>query len=129
MYPEFNNLILKQASRIIHVVSDIAPSEQRDVFNQGTLKIWTGASEWTIWNDPTVNWAFRAIHDALHIKTGLGFTPDAEIELGRIQANQYSGLLADIVYLEVAGQAEYFKRTGLFLENQRQWILERLKGV
>lgn len=132
MIPEFNNLILKQADKLIWRPATEAPSTEADLFGSQTgseLIIWTGESDYTIWGDKRVNWAFRALHDALHLKTGLGFTPEQEIELGRIQASQYDGLLADLVYLEVAGQAEYFREHGHFIKNQVEWTINKLKSM
>lgn len=129
MTREFNSLILKQAARVQYRVADLAPGVESELFSRAgsELVIWSGASENTIWNDKRVNWGFRALHDALHLKTGLGFSPAAEIELGRIQASQYSGLLADLVYIEVAGQAEYFLKTGRFVLDQVEFTLAELK--
>lgn len=125
MIREFNNLLLKQASKLNYSVSAIAPNSERDLFNN-PLVIWNGASDNTIWNDPKVNWAFRALHDALHKVTRLNFTVDCEIELGRIQASQYQGLLADLIYCEVAGQASYYKANGVFVSDQIGFTKERL---
>jgi hypothetical protein len=129
MFRELNNKILKQASKLNYTVSEVAPSTMTDLVNNSTLKVWSGASDNTIWNDPSVNYAFRALHDKLHLITGLGFTPDEEIEIGRIQANQYEGLLADLVYIETTGQAEYFKQNGVFVQDQTMFTMEKLKLV
>lgn len=124
-----NNTILNQASKIAWQPKDIAPGTEKELFSfKGSqLIVWTGASDDTIFGDKFVNWAFRALHDALHIKTGYDFSPDAEIELGRIQANQYSGIIADLVYCEVAGQAAYYKNNGIFIQNQVQFTKAFLK--
>lgn len=127
MVNEFKNLILKQATKVRYTVKDLAPSTELDLFNNPSLVIWSGASNHTIWNDPAVNWAFRALHDHLHLKTSMDFTPQSEIELGRIQANQYSGLLADLVYIEVSKQAEYYLNNGVFVSNQVEFTLNQLK--
>lgn len=124
MTREFNNLILKTAPKFS--IRDVAPNTELELFNSPTLVIWSGASDSTIWNDKRVNWAFRALHDALHLKTGLGFSPAEEIELGRIQANQYSGLLADLIYIEVAGQAQHYLKTGQFVQDQVTFTLQQL---
>ncbi len=130
MFREFNSLILKQASKLKYRVADVAPNNETDLFNgPKTLVIWSGASDVTIWGDARVNWAFRALHDALHLKTGHNFNPKAEIELGRIQANQYSGLLADLVYIETAGQAEHYMRTGQFVTDQIEFTKQMIKGI
>ncbi len=126
-----NNWILRQASRIQYRVDSNAPGTQADVFNQSSeLVIWNGASDNTIFNDPIVNYAFRAIHDKSHIDTGLGFNALHEIELGRIQASKIeSDLLRELVYIEVSGQAEYYLINGVFIKDQRQFTLNRLKAV
>jgi hypothetical protein len=124
---EVNNLILSTAPT--HIVKSVAPSTIPELFSQPTLVIWSGASDHTIFGDPSVNWAFRALHDALHLKTRIGFSPESEIELGRIQANQYTGLMADIVYIEVAGQAAHFLKTGQFVENQVEFTIKSLQAL
>lgn len=124
-----NNTILNQASKIAWQPKDIAPGTEKDLFafKGSELIVWTGASDNTIFGDCRVNWAFRALHDALHIKTGFDFTPDAEIELGRIQASQYSGIIADLVYCEVSGQAKYYKKNGIFVQDQVEFTKDFLK--
>lgn len=126
-----NNLILNQASKLRYIVADVAPSTEIDLFNgPKTLVVWSGASDATIFDDASVNWAFRALHDALHLKTGMSFSPKSEIELGRIQASQYdSQLMQDLVYIETAGQAEYYMRTGQFVSNQVTFTIEALKKL
>lgn len=115
-----NNRLLKDASNLNYIVKENAPNNEADLFNSsGVLVIWSGSSESTIYNDASVNYAFRALHDALHLKTRLNFSHDAEIELGRIQASQYdSDLIRELVYSEVALQAMYHKETGLFVKDQ-----------
>lgn len=123
-----NNTILRQASKLVYRVSELAPSTEVDLFNSPSLVIWSGASEHTIFQDSRVNWSFRALHDVLHLKTRYSFNPYTEMALGRIQANQYSGIIADIIYAEVAGQAEYFLKTGQFVLNQVEFTLNYLKN-
>lgn len=113
-----NNLILKQASKLQYTVASKAPSTVEELFQAPTLVIWSGASDNTIFGDAVVNYAFRALHDSLHLKTKIGFSPAEEVELGRIQANQYTGLMADLVYCEVAEQARYYLRNGIFVSDQ-----------
>lgn len=125
MIREINNHILLTAPK--HVVSDNAPSSMSELVNQSGLIVWAGASEHTIFSDKRVNWAFRALHDALHLKTRIGFSPADEIELGRIQANQYSGLMADLIYIEVAKQAEYFLQNHCFILDQVEFTIRHLK--
>lgn len=116
-----NNEILRRASNLRYSVSELAPSTFQDLYNSTSLIVWNGESNNTVFGDSKVNYAFRALHDQLHLETGLGFTVDQEIELGRIQANQFNGLLADLVYSEVSGQAEYYKINGIFIKEQKQY--------
>lgn len=125
---QFNGLILRHAAALQYRVSDHAPQTFADLRATG-LVVWSGASDRTIFGDARVNWAFRALHDALHLKTGIGFTPAEEIYLGRMQASQYSGLLADLVYIEVAGQAEHYLKTGQFVADQIKFTWESLKCI
>ncbi len=127
---EFKNLILNTAPK--HLVKAVAPSTFQDVWNSPSLVVWNGASDNTIWNDPTVNYAFRALHDALHIETRIGFSPKEEIEIGRIQAakyQSYSVLFSDLVYIETAGQAEHYLKTGQFVEDQIRFTMEQLNKL
>lgn len=130
MTKEFNNLILKQAAAVKYTVAEQAPNTFADLIQAPTLVIWSGESDKTVWNDKTVNWAFRALHDTLHLETGLGFSPQDEIELGRIQASQYdSQLLQDLVYIEVSGQAEHYLKTGQFVADQVEFAKNNLKKL
>lgn len=130
MFPELNAKILEQAKAVKYQVADLAPSNEVDLFNQpNTLVVWAGASDNTIFGSASVNWAFRALHDQLHRKSGLSFSIDHEVELGRIQASKFDGILADIVYLEVAGQALFYKQNGIFVPNQVAWTLEQLRKM
>ncbi len=124
---EFKQLILDTAPK--HLVKAVAPSTFQDLYNSPTLVVWSGASDNTIWGDNKVNYAFRALHDALHLKTGIGFSPLEEIEIGRIQASMYTGLMAELVYIETAGQAEHYLKTGQFVEDQVSFTINELKKL
>lgn len=129
MIQYINQTIMHEASKISYRVSDIAPGNETDLFNQGsTIVVWSGSSDNTIFGDKRVNCAFRALHDALHIRTGLGFTHTEEYELGRIQASQYdSDLMSTLVYCEVVCQAKYNEETGLFVPDQLAFTNDCMK--
>lgn len=129
-----NSNILDLSKGLRYTVKDVAPSTFQDVSNESSLIVWSGASDATIYQDASVNYAFRALHDAMHIETGLGFDAIHEMELGRIQASKVhaltgSELLATIVHLEVSGQAEHYLKTGQFIEDQISFIMKQLKGL
>jgi len=124
-----NGLIMRQAALVSYRVSANAPSTEVDLYAMasGSLVIWSGESDNTIFDDATVNWGFRAIHDALHLATGLGFSPDHEVELARIQASQYdSTLMQELVFCEVGMQAAYFKKNGVFVPDQKAFTMAHL---
>ena len=124
-----NNKIMIDASKLSYIIKDTAPSDEKSLFNSTSLVVWNGASNHTIFGDASVNWAFRALHDDLHLKTRLNFSPIQEIELGRIQASKYKGIFADLVYIEVAGQAEYYLKHGIFVKDQVQFTVDALNNL
>lgn len=130
MIQYINQTILHEASKISYIVSDIAPNNEIELFNQGsTITVWSGGSDNTIFGDARVNYAFRALHDALHIKTRLGFTHAEEYQLGKLQASQYdSDLMSTLVYCEVVCQAKYHETTGLFVVNQVEFTNDYMKS-
>lgn len=133
MIKYINNTILHEASKIKYSVAEIAPDTFESLINSSSLVVWSGASDQTVFQDETVNWALRALHDKCHLETKLNFTPDQEIELGRIQANKYARqgqqLIADLIYIEVAEQAAYYKTHGRFLDDQVEFTLNKLKNL
>lgn len=123
-----NDSILKQAKNLKYTVKIDAPQNEIELFNSSSLIVWSGSSDNTIYRDKSVNYMFRALHDDLHLKTGLGFSPKHEVELGRIQASkQSSNFLAELIFCEVAMQAIYFEKTGLFVADQVTFNLNYLK--
>lgn len=124
-----NHALLKRAERIGYTVSDFAPSDEKALFNEASLVIWSGASENTIFADSRVNWAFRAIHDNCHLKSGLGFTVDDELTLGHYQASLEScPYLKAITECEIGAQALYYKQNGVFVPNQLAFAKETLSN-
>jgi len=124
-----NRQVLKHAKGLQYSVKADAPSTETALFSSTSLVVWSGASDSTIYQDALVNYAFRAWHDSLHLATGLDFSVDAEIELGRMQANQCdSDLMRELVFCEVAGQAMHYRNTGKFVENQVEFTVNYLKS-
>ena len=131
MIKYINNSILGSSRDLKYTVRDVAPSTFQDLRNESSLVVWSGASDSTIFQDKVVNWAFRAFHDTLHLKSGLLFTVDHEIELAKIQASQFgtNDLMQALMYTEIAGQAEYFRLNGTFPENQLEFSATMLSTL
>jgi hypothetical protein len=127
-----NGEILRMVRKleISYSVADNAPATEHELLQHAKhLVIWSGASDKTIYQDASVNWAFRAWHDRMHVQTGLSFAPGAEIELGRIQAAQCdSALMQDLIYCEVARQVMVLQATGEFVADQFDFTVKALKG-
>jgi len=127
-----NSSILKASKHLKYTVSTNAPSSYASLIQCPSLVIWNGESDQTIFNDSSVNYAFRAIHDQAHKTYRINFNPINEIELGRIQASLFnSDLLRELVYCEIAEQAKYYLKNGVFVPDQKSFTLSYLtsKGV
>jgi hypothetical protein len=132
--PRLAEIIWERAPRF--TARDVAPGTVVELHRAAAgseLVVWSGASEATIHGAPATNHAFRAWHDAIHLATGIGFTPAEEIHLARLQcaevARASGDRLADVVWLEIAGQAAEFARTGRFIGDQVAWTLAQLKRM
>ena len=123
-----NRQVLELVEHTPYNVVDHAPSTYEELKSHlGTLPVWSGASDRTIFGDPRVNHAFRAHHDTLHLRYQLPFTLEGELELARLQARCYFGdVVQDAIYLEVAAQALHLAETGEFVVNQSDFTLKKL---
>lgn len=89
----------------------------------GHITVWTGASEGTIYGDPSVNWAMRAWHDAHHVGLVSDFSLAGERRVAAAQAaacetpEDAALLLADVL-----GQAEYYAAHSAFPTDQVAFV-------
>jgi hypothetical protein len=113
------------------IASDDAPAtyDELDVTRaeHGRIVVWTGASERTIFDDIETNWAFRAWHDAAHLRHALPFTIEGETATAYVQAADIVAEYGDdtdaadmvaLLLCEVIGQAEIFAACGEFPADQ-----------
>lgn len=130
----FNAVVLTMANLILprgFDVSDDAPGTfeelQAHYDRTGRILVWSGASENTIFGDREVNYAFRAWHDANHLRFALPFTLMGEMLVADIQKGQvrkrygdgrYTDFYNALIEMEVVGQAKAFHETGAFPEDQ-----------
>lgn len=127
---ELNRLILKLAPKF--QASDIAPSTFESLKEQasGSLVVWAGASDSTIYGDPKVNHAFRAWHDSIHLKLNSPFTLQGERIVALEQARLIgSETMGHLIVAEVIGQAEYNLETGLFPIDQKAFVIAYLRTL
>lgn len=126
-----NRLVLAQASRIAWHVSENVPETFDDLRKAhallGYIPVSSIGCETSIYGDASVNLAFRAWHDATHLGHGLGFTPNDEKDVARLQCAS-AGIPRDkaLLWADIAGQVEYFERFGDFPNDQTSFVLDYL---
>lgn len=139
MLLQFEKIILKRCPTRFNV-SNLAPDTwnktQESYFNTGIITVWSGGSDKTIFSAPLINWCGRAWHDSIHLAHGYDFslhgeekTCEAQIaDLYHITTNkelrQYGARLLEC---EIVGQADYYFKTGRFIDNQKEFT--RLWGL
>ena len=88
----------------------------------------------TIYGDPEVNYAFRAWHEATHIRLNAPFTRAGEArvcaaqqaDVAKLYGRREAFMFAHILHCEILEQAEELERTGRFPADQRAFTLSRL---
>jgi hypothetical protein len=126
---ELNSKILKLAPRF--EAREIAPDsfEKLKANSTASLVVWSGASDKTIYGDSSVNHAFRAWHDSLHLKLNADFSSTGERLVALEQARLISGdSLGMVLMAEIVGQLEYFQVHGSFPVDQVEFIKQYVKG-
>ena len=122
-----------QARRLRHGwrASPVAPDTyeglREDVREHaGRITVWDGGSERTVYGDPEVNHAFRAWHDATHLRHRWDFTLAGE---RNVATNQRMVAFADgrtrlaqVLFADVYGQALYYARHSAFPEDQIAFV-------
>jgi len=97
----------------------------------GSLPVFDGNCENTIYNQPTDNHMFRAWHDCVHLSYHLSFKPVDERKVGMIQCDQLRAIGAPVhvinaVYFDVVGQIEYYSKHGDFVKDQKAFVQDCL---
>jgi hypothetical protein len=147
---EFNGLVRFFGSLVPHTLSGTSYPDfaamKADYRARGSIKINVDYSTGTVFGDPTINWLFRAWHDACHLITDGDFSREGEykamLEMWR-QIDEYPGLdntfwpmmgyntvlgvthrewFKRIVYAEVIGQFDEYAKTGHFPQEQYAFV-------
>lgn len=139
--PEFDRVVVERARTCFpegYDVVDDAPQtleEINQLLNSGArMKVWSGASQFTIYGAPEVNFAFRAWHDWTHWKGQFPFNVTGEAATANAQVNELRTVYGDsentrrwacLIYTEVVGQVLYADiNNGTFPGNQRLFVKE-----
>lgn len=113
--------------------SENAPNTFEDLVKQfhetGRLTVYSGASDKTIFGSPEANYAFRAWHDALHLRLMAPFTPEGEHRVMLAQAHDVmrrygnspeTRAMVRLLHAEIDGQVKYSQaHNGEFPVDQR----------
>jgi hypothetical protein len=131
--PTLNQAILAVAPRIIRaapLAPECFPDLMRYASNHAGMLVFDGASHHSIYADARVNHAFRAWHDAVHVRDALDFSPAGE-------AATFEGQVKDleimfpcgpikrwraILRAEIIGQVEHYFATGVFPDDQFAFV-------
>ncbi len=138
----FDRVVVEIAGRLLpngFDVAEDAPTSLEQLVERmnrtGRMCVWSGASEYTIYGSPRVNFAFRAWHDWCHWRGRFPFTFLGEAATCEMQwrhlADWYPDSAdlrryANIVFTEILGQAAYHHRHGDFPGNQRRFAQQML---
>jgi len=91
------------------------------------LPVYSGGSGATIYGSPAANIAFRAWHDATHVRLGADFSRDGEVRTAREQVAQAraagaSAAALACLWMDTFGQVEYFAAHGTFPVDQVAFV-------
>lgn len=113
---------------------------QRGLLYMGQpLPVYNGGCDRTIYSNASVNYAFRAWHDKIHITHELDFSPAGEqgvLAVHLYQMGQYARefhLVPDdfsAVIADVLGQVMYYQKAKAFVDNQAGFVSDaRQRGI
>lgn len=144
LLPALNCAVLGIASRLFpkgYDVSDNAPNTLPELIQHvnatGRMLVYSGASDFTIYGCPEVNWAFRAWHDHCHLRNPERYQFDLLGETELLQEhrrdvlrlfgqNDCTDQMLHLIYVEIVGQATYLNQHGLFPEHQIGFVCDWL---
>ena len=139
-----NDFIERWYDRRSHVIKFVETDDFDENDIQGTfihhldrlathniIHVWTGASENTIFGDPTINHKFRAWHDYTHLLNKVGYDSVGESIVADIQKNELPSdwlFERELLHIEVVGQIHYHALHGDFVDDQRLFTARYLNN-
>ena len=136
---ELSNYVLRTAPRH-HTAAD-APNTWQALLDwhratcndtMRSLPVYDGASERTVYVTPAANHAFRAWHDATHIRLNADFTYageklTAERQTSEAKEHGISELAQLMLWYDTYGQVELFQQRGGFAANQLAFVSDCIR--
>ena len=118
-----------------------APSSLDELIDMSTERghiiVSKGHSDKTIFGEPEFNWAFRAWHDSAHFRINAPFTLEGEIAaceqqikdmVQRYGKSKQTDKWAQMIRIEVIGQAIHFENEGAFPVDQVAFMQSKLEA-
>ena len=141
LFPRFNDVVRKMARFIPYKLAneayvDFEAMKADAAANGGWFKVNIDHSAYTIFEQPSVNWAFRAWHDSCHLAADADFSEAGEREamwrmvdqlIDAYGSTPLTLFWVEVIYIEVMGQFYHLQEFGVFPEDQRQFMLDRLE--
>ena len=99
------------------------------------FRVYGGDSDTSIYGTPEANYAFRYMHDIVHVQMGLEFDIASEIATAKAQLRMLGPLTKEEIrtfLIDTAGQALWSTITGDFLEDQSvfvHWVYEDMRMI
>lgn len=112
---------------------ELLKAEYREcMLHRRAFRVWSGASDKTIYTSAEGNYAFRFIHDVIHASKNLDFTLAGELATGAYQIKEIieafgaDSLECQLITLDTKGQIEYFQEHNEFPADQLAWTISKL---
>lgn len=104
---------------------------EENLLHQDSLPVYDGGCENSVYDTPYLNHCFRAWHDSLHLELDLDFSLKSELKIALAHRDEIRDLGLstrdqDIVVADVAAQALYYDRFGVFVEDQQRFVADVL---
>lgn len=132
-----NAAVLTIANRLFptgYELDDNPPSSLTDLQSRMAAtptRVWSGASDTSIYGDREVNYAFRAWHDFHYWRSGLNFAPHNEAIVAQMQCADLITVYGDsattrrwcdIIRAEVIGQMTHYYKHGDYPMDQMGFV-------
>ena len=96
------------------------------------FRVWSGASDNTVYTNPEGNYAFRFIHDIFHAVFKLDWSYASEMAVAQRHIAEVSNAFgassieAQLIAADTLWQVKHYANTGKFVENQLEFARERI---
>lgn len=115
--------------------TEVVKEWKRVTAQGGTIKVFSGASDLTIFTHKHGNYAFRFWHDYLHYLHNLDFSHHSEILVGYMHVQEVQkefgndSLESKLIRADTIGQTDYNRKYGKFPDNQLEFAKQYIEII